>query len=244
MNRYRAVANLCGVVLPLGVSSALIPARASLANTAAALILVAVIAGVAILGTRFGGFLASVSAAIWFDFFLTRPYQTLAISHRSDIETAVSLFAVGLILTELAARSRHHRAVAATEADYVNLMYEIGEMVALGESSSSVTERARVELVELLGLRDCRYEAGEPQPHRPTVMWDGRVVHGRAIWGISTLGLPGPEVDLPVSFAGRTIGRFVLVPTPGALVHAQRTIVAVAIAGHVGASLASRVRIA
>jgi Domain of unknown function (DUF4118) len=244
MKHSRAVVNLCGILLPFGVSAILIPARRSLADTAAALILVAVIAGVAILGTRVAGILASVSAGIWFDFFLTRPYERFAISHRSDLETTISLFVVGLIVTELAARSRHHRVVASEEADYVDLIYEIGEMVALGEKAAVVTERAREELSELLGLRSCRYESGAPQPHRPTVMSDGRVVHGGAIWGISTLGLPGPEVDLPVNFGGRTLGRFVLVPTPGAPVQPHRTIVAVAIAGYVGASLASRARIA
>ena len=239
MKSFRAVTNLCGILLPLGVSAALIPVRSSLADSAAALILVSVIAGVAIFGTRVAGALASASAGIWFDFFLTRPYERLAISHRGDLETTVSLFVVGLIVTELAARSRHHRATASEEADYVDLIHEIGEMVALGEPSAVVTERVRQELLDLLGLRSCRYQSGAPQVHRATVEWDGRVVYGGAIWGVATLGLPGPEVDLPVNFGGRTLGRFVLVPTPGLSIQRHRLIVAVALAGHVGASLAS-----
>src|ERR1700691_1403422 len=99
--RRDSLANICGVVVPLGVSASLVPARASLVGTAAALILVAVIATIAILGNRFAGVLASASSALWFDFLLTRPYERFAISHRADVETTVSLFVVRLIVTEL-----------------------------------------------------------------------------------------------------------------------------------------------
>src|ERR1700722_11666039 len=181
MKRFGPAANICGLLLPLAVSAALAPARSTFADTAAALVLVAVIAGIAILGSRVAGILASVSAGAWFDFFLTRPYERFAISQRADLETTISLFVVGLIVTELAARARHHRAVAGEEADYVNLIYEIGEMVAIGELAGHVVERASEELVGLLDLRSCTYEAGAPAPHRPTVLFDGRVLNAGAI---------------------------------------------------------------
>ena len=98
---------------PLVLCAALVPVRDSFATTAAALVLVALIAAIAILGNRPAGVVAAASSSIWFDFFLTRPYERLAISHRDDLETTISLFVVGIIVTELAARSRHHRQVAA-----------------------------------------------------------------------------------------------------------------------------------
>ncbi|HWW52445.1 MAG TPA: hypothetical protein VNY84_01660 [Acidimicrobiales bacterium] len=58
------------------------------------------------------------------------------------------------------------------------------------------------------------------------------------------MGLPGPEVDLLVHHGGRTLGRFVLGPTPGWQVSRQRMIVAVALASQAGAALATRARIA
>ena len=238
------IAAACGLVVPLVVSASLYPARGSFDGPAAALVLVAVLSAVAILGTRLAGILGSLSAGIWFDFFLTRPYDRLAISHRGDIETTVSLFVVGLIVTELAARSRHHRAVAAEEGDFVALIHELGSMVALGEKAASVTERAGQELKSLLQLKECSFVSGDSVSHRATVMPDGRVVHGGVIWGVAALGLPGPEVDLPVHYAGKTLGRFVLVPTPGVPVSAERMIVAVAIAGQAGAGMATRARIA
>src|ERR1700722_19095736 len=167
--RKGAVANLAGLVAPLAVTALLVPARSSLVGTAAALILVALTAAIAILGTRVAGFLASASSAIWFDFFLTRPYERLAISQRADLETAISLFVVGLIVTELAARSRHHRQVAVDEADFVAVIHRLGEMIALGEPAAHVIDLASEELIELLDLRACTYEAGMPMPYRTTI---------------------------------------------------------------------------
>jgi K+-sensing histidine kinase KdpD len=242
--RKSGVASICGLAAPLGVTAVLVPARASLVGTAAALILVALIAAISILGTRVAGLLASASSAIWFDFFLTRPYERLAISHRADLETAISLFVVGVIVTELAARSRHHRQAAVEEADFVGVIHKLGGMIALGEPAAHVVDAASVELTHLLNLRDCTYESGAPTPHRTTVMSDGHVVHGNLLWGVSTMGLPGRDLDLPVQYGGRTMGRFVLVPTPGLPVPLERMIVAVAIASQAGAALATRARIA
>ena len=242
--RKGPIANACGIIVPLVVSASLVPARASLAGTAAALILVAVIAAIAIWGNRVAGFLASVSSALWFDFFLTRPYERFTIRHRAALETTISLFAVGLIVTELAARGHHHQRVADEEADYVALIHDLGEMVARGEPSAEVIERASNELIHLLHLRRCAYQPGVPEPNHTTVLSNGQVVHGGLRWGISSMGLPGPEVDLLVHYGGRTLGRFVLGPTPGWPITPERMIVAVAIASQTGAALAARARIA
>jgi K+-sensing histidine kinase KdpD len=232
------------VLAPLVLCAALVPVRESFATTAAALVLVALIAAIAILGNRCAGVVASASSAIWFDFFLTRPYERLAISHRDDLETTVSLFVVGIIVTELAARARHHREVAARETDYVALLHEFADMLAQGVLAADVTERASSELVDLLHLRSCRYVPGAPGPHRATVTPNGDVLNGGLRWGVATMGLPGPEVDLLVQSGGRAVGRFVMVPTPGWLVPDERMIVAVSIAAYAGAAQATRARIA
>ena len=69
---------------------------------------------------------------MWFDYFLVRPYEKVAITHRPDIETAVSLFVVGIIVTELAARNRHHHETAVEEADFVGLIHEVSEFATSG----------------------------------------------------------------------------------------------------------------
>ncbi len=219
------------------VVAILVPFRPSFANTAAALILVAVIVAVAALGNRAAGFVATVSATVWFDFFLTRPYEKFDITHRPDIETAVCLFVVGLIVTELAARNRHHHETAVEEADFVGLIHDVSELAASGAPSRDVVERVRRELVPLLLLRDCRYESGGTSHPMTRIEHDGQVLLAGRTWAVDQLGLPGPEVELLVQIQGRTLGRFVLTPTPGTPVSHERRVVAVAIADQVGPSL-------
>ena len=110
------------------MAAILVPFRPSFTNTASALILVAVIVAGATLGNRISGIMATISATVSFDFFLTRPYEQLAITRRQDIETAVSLFVVGIIVTELAACRRHHHETAVEEADFVALIHDVSEL--------------------------------------------------------------------------------------------------------------------
>jgi K+-sensing histidine kinase KdpD len=231
------IALVAAIVLPLGVAAVLVPFRSRFTNTASALILVAVIVAVAALGNRISGFVATLSATLWFDFFLTRPYGKLAITHRQDIETAVSLFVVGIIVTELAARSRHHYETAAEEADFVGLIHDVSELATSGAPSREVVERVRSELVTLLHLQACRYESGSPSEPMLQLEHDGRVLLGGRAWSVDRMGLPGPQIELQVQSQGRTLGRFVMMPTPGYEVSYERRVVAVAIADQVGASL-------
>jgi hypothetical protein len=117
------MALLGALVAPLTLAAVLVPFRDSFTNAAAALLLVAVVAVVAVAGNRFSGVVASLSSALWFDFFLTRPYERLVISHRNDIETTVSILIVGVIVTELAARSRHHFKAANEGSNYVEMIH-------------------------------------------------------------------------------------------------------------------------
>ena len=231
------IALVAAVVMPLCVAAILVPFRSSFANTASALILVAVIVAVASLGNRVAGFVATVSATVWFDYFLTRPYEKLEITHRPDIETAVSLFVVGIIVTELAARNRHHHETAVEEADFVALIHDVSELATSGAPSREVVERVRNELITLLHLQACRYESGSADQPMMQLEHDGRVFLGGRVWGVDRMGLPGPEIELLVQSQGRVLGRFVMTPTPGYEVSYERRVVAVAIADQVGASL-------
>ena len=246
MDRFRPyrdqIAFVAALVLPLGVTALLVPFRGDFANTASALILVAVIVAVAALGNRFSGFVATIGATLWFDVFLTQPYERLAITHRPDIETAVCLFVVGIIVTELAARNRHHHASATEEADYVGLIHEVSELVASGAPATDVREQVRSALVDLLHLRACRYEKGRSDRAMMRLEHDGHVLLGGRLWGVDRMGLPGPEIELLVQDRGRVLGRFVLTPTPGYEVPLQPRVVAVALADQVGAALRPELR--
>ena len=240
--RRDTIAVVAALLLPLGVAAGLVPFRSSFANTASTLVLVAVVVAVAAIGNRMAGFLATLSATVWFDFFLTRPYLRLAITHRPDIETAISLFVVGIVVTELAARNRHHHEWANEESDYVGLIHSLSELSASGAPREVVIQRARTELIELLHLRACRFESESTGRSSIRIEPDGHVMLGGYLWQVDRMGLPGPELELLVQERGRTQGRFVLTPTPGFPVSLERRVVAVAIADQVGAAHRSHLR--
>jgi K+-sensing histidine kinase KdpD len=229
------VAVTVAIFLPLGVSALMVPFRASFANAAASLVLVAVITLVATMGTRPAGYVAALSASFWFDFFLTRPYDQVAITHRADIEISVSLFVVGVVITELAARSRQHQQRAEEESSYVELFHQVAEDVAAGRPTHEVIGQVRAALVGLLRLRDCRFDTATPIRPINEIQRDGRVTFGTVEWPVDTWGLPGQEIALAVMARGEVVGRFVLVPTPGEGISLQRRLVAVALADQVGA---------
>jgi K+-sensing histidine kinase KdpD len=237
-----SIAVACGLAVPVGVAAALVPFRSDFAAPAAALVLVLVVVAVACFGNRFAGALAALSAAAWFDFFLTRPYGQFAITHRPDIETTVCLFVVGLAVTEIAARSRGHRQVATEESHYVALVHDFAEMAATGEPAQFLIARAAAELTQLLGLKDCRFETQMSKRHPARIEHSGVVALGGLRWAVNRSGLPGREVELVVRHQGETYGRFVMVPTPGSPVSTERLLVAASLADQVGAALANQER--
>jgi K+-sensing histidine kinase KdpD len=243
VRRYKGPLTLAGAAcIPLGIAGLLVPFRSSFAAPAAALLFVAVIVAIAVVGNRLAGVLATISSTLWFDLFLTRPYERLAITHRADIETAVSLFIVGVVVTELAARNRNHHSMATREAGHVDLMYEFSELAASGAPAEDVIERTKGALTDLLGLRSCRYEQGPRVRTRLTIEHDGLVLLGGNVWDVDEMGLPGPEIELEVHGRGVVLGRFVLSPTPGLPVPFQQRVVAIALIDQVGAALVPELR--
>jgi hypothetical protein len=234
------IANLSGLLLPLAVAAALVPFRSNFALPAAALVLVLVVVAVGAFGNRFAGLLAALSAAAWFDFFLTKPYETFNITYRPDLQTEISLLIVGLAVTEIAARGRGHREAASEEAHNVALIHDFTEIVASGEPGQFVVARAAAELTSLLGLKDCRFDTEMSDRHPTRIEHSGVVALGGLHWGAHLSGLPGREVELIVQYRGETFGRFVMTPTPGAPVSSDRLLVAAFIADQVGAALSDR----
>ena len=142
-------------MVPLVVSAVLLPLRGQVANTNVALLLVVAVVGVGALGHRMAGAVAAVSAAAWFDFFFTRPYERFTISDSSDITTAVLLLAVGLAVSQLAARSRRFEITAVTDADYLARIHDTALLARSANSVPVIVEYVKGQLIDLLGLRGC-----------------------------------------------------------------------------------------
>jgi K+-sensing histidine kinase KdpD len=239
MNQARSnrLALVAAVVLPIGAAAAMVPFRTRVDNTNIALGLVAVVVAVAATGGRTAGLLSAVTAALSFDFFHTRPYESLTITRRADIETAVLLLVVGLIVGELSSRSTRHRIDADQFGSDIARMHAVAELVSGGTSTAEVIVAVRIELRDLLFLKECTFTREFATRPRPRMERDGEVMMAGLRWGVSRMGLPGKEVDLIVHGRGLPLGRFVMVPAPGVPVSWDRRLVAVALADQVGAAL-------
>jgi hypothetical protein len=236
-----------GITAPPAVAAALVPLRATIDNANVALVLAAVVVAVAMTGSRPAVVVAAASAAAWFDFFHTRPYESFTVNDDHDIVTALVLLTVGVVVGELAIRSRRHKADATTSSGDIARIHAVAELVAAGEPSDLVAAEVGDELLRLLELRDCRFEAGLGWLEGRTLAQlerNGDVVHGGVRWSVDSLGLPSRGVGLEVQGGGQTYGRYLLVPTPSVPVSFERRIVAVALADQVGAAFAAHSRAA
>jgi K+-sensing histidine kinase KdpD len=241
ISRDRAAA-LAGLAAPLAVTAVLVPFRGSLPNTDAALVLVLVIVAVAAAGYRLAGILAAVSAAVWFDFFLTVPYERFSITRHTDIETTVLILAVGAAVTEIAVRGRRQHAAAARRGGYLDGINAAARAVATGGEPQTVIEQVRGQLIRLLSLSACRFQdgaAGIGAP--PRLLRDGQVAFGDATWDVVRDGLPRHvDTELLVEAGGLLQGRFLLTPGPDTHPTLEQRLVAVALADQAGAALAGR----
>lgn len=231
------LAVVAGLLLPLGVAAALVWFRSSFPNTDSALVLVVVVVGVAANGNRLAGVLASVSAAVWFDFFLTRPYERLVITHRDDIETTVLLMLVGVTVTELAVRGRRQRALAVTDEAYLAAIARSTELATTASSTSDIVTYVRGQLIALLDLRDCRFERSR-FGGLPRLDADGRLRWRETSWDLDQYGMPTSSVELLAEANGRAYARFVLDPKPGSVPPLPARRMASILAGQVGVVLA------
>lgn len=231
-----------GVVAPLVVAALMVPFRGTFASTAAALVLVIVIVTVAVIGNRLAGVVASASAALWFDFFLTRPYDRFAISHRPDLETTIAIFVVGVLVTEVAERSRQHWQSANSSTAYVAMIHGVAVLAADSAPVASMIERTNESLVQLLSLRACRFDPTLSDPPLAQIQSNGDVALVGLRWPVRDIGLPGPEAEILAKWRGRVVGRFVITPTPGSPVSLEQRIVAVAVADVFAAYLVGEMR--
>lgn len=236
--RRDRIAVVAGLVVPLAACAVLVPVRGSFPNTDAALVLVAVVVAVAASGSRAAGLLAAVSAAVWFDFFLTVPYERFTITHRTDLQTTLLLVAVGAAVTELAALARRRGRVAAADEALLAVVQSTGALIARGEPGDAVVRQVGVQLTALLGARGCRFEAGDARVRGLRITGDGVVTWGGTPWKLAEHGFPSEPVEVPARYGGRVWGRFVLNPTPGAAPALEARQVAVILADLAGAALA------
>ncbi len=232
----------CAVGVPAAiVVGALIGIPRSLINsTNAALILMIVVVAVAAVGGRAAGIITALAAVMSFDFFDTKPYLSLNIDSRNDVETAIALLVAAVLVGTIASSGQIARRRAGSANADIRRMHRVAEAAASAADVADVIAVAQDELRGLLRLRTCRFEAAPYDRAYSRLSRNGALELPAAVrYGRSDHGggfeLPFEGVEIPVLARGHEIGRFVLEPIPGVVATLDQRIVAVAIADQVGA---------
>ena len=229
-----------GFVAPLALAAVLVPFRSGFANTDAALAMIVIVVAVAAAGNRLAGYVAAVSAAAWFDFFLTRPYETFDIHRAADIETTVLLVVIGAAVTEIAVWGRRQYSAASRRAGYLDGINDAARSVAAGDSPSAVVDRIAAGLIQLLALRSCEFQYGIAGIGGPARLeHDGTVTLAGQPYDPPTGDWPpGVGLELLVESGGRLRGRFLMRPGQQ-WPSREQLLVAVGLADQAGAALAA-----
>jgi K+-sensing histidine kinase KdpD len=239
VENYRTPVLAASLLAPPVVCALLTPFREHFDNANAALLLVVVIVAVAVFGIRLAGVIAAVSSAVWFDFFLTVPYDSFTINSSNDVEQAVLLLVIGIAVTQIAIWGRGQQAKASRRAGYLDGVITTSQAVAAGGSTDDLIEQVRAELTAVLGIDGAKFVAGSKQTQAPRLNPDGSVTRGSHVLKVERDGLPtNAEIELTVQHAGETRGRFLLTAaTRIARPDLEQRLVAVALADQVGAAL-------
>jgi K+-sensing histidine kinase KdpD len=239
---YRSPVLVASVLAPPAVCALLTLFRDSFDNANAALLLAVVIVAVAAFGVRLAGILAAVGSAVWFDFFLTVPYNTFTIDSRDDVETTILLVLIGVAVSEIAIWGRRQQARASRHRGYLDGVITTSQAVANGGSTDDLIEHVRAELTAVLGIDGAKFVANGRQMSAPHLNADGTVTRGGRVLKVERDGMPtNAEIELTVQHAGEIRGRFLLTAAARiARPDLEQRKVAVALADQVGAALSSQ----
>jgi Domain of unknown function (DUF4118) len=232
----------CAIGAPAAivVGAVLAVPRSLVPGADAALALMIVVVAAAALGGRAAGIITALAAVMSFDFFHTKPYLSLTIDSREDLETAVALLLAAVLVGTIASSGRLARRRSGSADADVRHIHRVAEAATTGDAPA-VIAIAQDELRDLLHLRRCRFEAapyadgGTPRLSRSgSIGLRATVRYGRSDHG-DGFELPAEGVVIPVLARGHEVGRFVLEPEEGIVTTLGERVVAVAIADQVGA---------
>ena len=228
-----------GALAVLGAAAALVGVRDQVSNTPVALVLVVFVLLAGVAGGRAAGVTTALVAALSFDFFHTTPYNSLKIDNRTDLETALILLVIGILVGEIGAWTRRSRLALEEDRRELRRIHRVAELAAHGEGVHDLTSAVAAELSAGLRLRACHFE---PAPYGPPLAALSRrgVLDSGPHWHGDGFELPPEGVELTVLGRGVPMGRFVLEPTPGVGVSRDRRIAAVALADQLGSVLANQ----
>lgn len=196
-----AVGVACAVVT-LAVAALLSWGNDSLPGATQSLVLVLCVVAASTTGLRSAGLVASLAAAIGFDYFLTPPYFSLSISDPEDVQVTVLLLLIGLAVIGLAQWGRRHQAARSTEAAFLDGILQASMLAASrGTEDLSLERFLAAQITDVLGCDGARFESTYVATARTArISPDGLVsLDGRSV-DVDADGLPTHcEIVTPVS---------------------------------------------
>ncbi len=237
---------LLALLAPLVAAAAMTPLRNHTQTSNLALVMVLVVAASVVPGYRLAALAGGVSAGIWFDFFLTQPYQRLSISDTLDVQTTLLMAVVAVAVGAIAARRRQAREAAQRSGGEVLDLYVAAQMLSGGATEQDLVNTVAAQLKELLFLTDCRFDPGRPALSEPLIDRGGELDWAGHAWSLTSSGWPDGTVSLPIYCTGRQVGRFLLTAPPRVAARDEaltvdRLLTAVALSDVAGAALGGTV---
>lgn len=232
-------------VASLLVGVALVPFRGSIGLENVAIVYLAVVALTSAVGGRAAGLVASLSAALSYNWFFTTPYYTLRIDSVSQVVTVVLLFAAGLLASLGGRASRKAGERVREDEDAIRALHAISQAAAGGNSPDRVAAERLLVLLDARAVQVVRDSgqkdqvvaaAGEPVGELdlnalPHLDEQGHIPSGhlRSVGGTLVLPAEGAVVDLVRDHA--RVGALVVVPQPDRPI-LRTTRLAIAAAAH------------
>lgn len=164
-----------GGILVIAVAGLLGAVRGEIDQANAALVLVLVVIAAGFTGGSRAGVSTGLAAAVSFDFFLTRPYGSLAIKSSDDVIATVLLVTVGFAVGLIATSRDEARAASKAGSDEVAGAYRVARMVADGADITAVIAAVEDEVAGVLRLRECHFSVELPVEELPELEPNGRV---------------------------------------------------------------------
>lgn len=188
--------------IPVAAAALLIPLRGTIAPSTAALILVLPVVVVALTGSATASALAAVVAALAFDILLTRPYYSFTIDAADDVESALVLGLIALVVATVVTREVEARTRSSSRRRELAAVDSVAYALAHA-GPDRLIEVVTGTVVDLLDARTCHWSPG----FHGTI---GEVLDRNATFG----GAQGPTMpavglEIPVVFRREELGRLI-----------------------------------
>jgi hypothetical protein len=199
----RVAIHAFSVAIPVAAAALLIPLRESIAPSTAALILVLPVVLVALTGSATAGALSAIAAALAFDIFHTRPYYSLTIDAADDVESALVLGLIALIVATVVTREVESRTRSSSRRHELAAVDAVAHAVAHADANRLI-EVVTGTIADLLDARTCRWSPGFHGTIGPVLNRTGTFA------GAAGPTLPAAGLEIPVVYQREELGRLIV----------------------------------